>query len=255
MGFFSSIGKVFGLGSKSSGGTRDAFREFEKFTNSIQPLIDQRQSQLAGQGLNSFIGDLRSPFQNAIQQNEALGTQIQGLQGRADGISGLLRSSALSNTQGAQSDAIRAARLASGGRGGLGFGGGAGAIAARAAQGASSQQSAALSNALLQGEQFKLGFDQQALGLAQRNSQLGGQLAQGLTSAISGQASLEETFRAREDQLQNTNIQGRLGLAGAALGGGLKGRQQLAGRKTNFFGDILGGFGNFASAKAGVPVG
>lgn len=240
MGFFR---KLFGGGASGSGGTRDAFNQFQKFTGSIQNFIDQRQSEIGAEGLNPFINKLQQPFLGAIDQNNALGTQIQGLQGGADGISGLLRNSALSNTQGAQADAIRSARLASGGRGGGGFGGGAGAIASRAAQGASSQQSAALSNALLQGEQFKLGFEQQNLGLLQQNAQLGGQLAQGLTSAVSGQAALTETFRARQDALGNLGIQGRFGLAGAVVAPGLQGNQNRANNQqagiTGLLGTIL----------------
>lgn len=241
MGFFSKITSALGFGSKGSGGTRDAFRQFSKFAQDIDQFVDARQNELTRQGDNGFLGEFRRPFESAIQTNNAIGAQIAGLQGRADGIGGLLRSSALSSTQGARSDALRAARVASGGRGGGGFGGGAGAIAARAAQGAASQQNAALSGALLQGEQFKLGFEQQNIGLLQQNAQLGGQLAQGLTGAIGGQAALEETARARGDTLQNLAIQGRVTLGSAALGQGLQGQSNLSGRRSQFSSGLLGG--------------
>lgn len=242
MGLFSKITSALGFGSKGSGGTKDAFRSFEKFAGDIDRFVDARQNELTRQGDNPYLGDFRSPFQSAIRNNNEIGAQIAGLQGGAAGIGGLLRNSALSSTQGARSDALRAARLASGGRGGGGFGGGAGAIAARAAQGAASQQNAALSNALLQGKQFELGFEQQNIGLLQQNAQLGGQLAQGLTSAIGGQAALVETARARGDTLQNLAIQGRFGLGQSALGGGLQGQAALSGRRSQFSSGLLGTF-------------
>lgn len=240
--FTQSLGNFFGVGGGSgAGGTRDAYDQYRKYIDDISPVIERYSSQIAGEGYNPYTQSLSQPYQGldaAVQQAGRGASRIRGL---ASQLPGQLRASALASTQGAQQAAVNAARLAAGGRGGLAYGGGAGALAARAAQSAATQQSTALTQAMLQGTQTQLQAEQMATGIQQGmvGQRLG--LAQALSQSRGQQAALVEAQRNRLDALRLADIQGRYGMAGGALYGGLQGQGQQQNRRLSIIGALLGG--------------
>jgi hypothetical protein len=197
------------------------------------PLLE---SLLARQeGLEGLLQQ-RNPFLESISQS-LIGAQgqAQSLRGGLDQLPGLLKSSALASTQGAQVAAVQAARGAGAGRGGLAFGGGAGAIAARAAQQAASGQSAALAQALFQGEQAKAGFNLQQAGLE-------GGIAQSLAQARGMQAGIFEQRQGAQAGAI-TNLQ-QLLMAQAGL---LQSGRPSSPSGLQKFGQAGAGFNQFAS--------
>ena len=238
-----ALDSLTGTGSSGSGGTRDAFEQYQKYIGDINPVIQRYISQINADGLNPYANQLTDSFNGisgAISNAASGANRVRGL---AAALPGQLRNSALASTSGAQQAAVNAARVASAGRGGLAFGGGAGAIAARAAQGAATQQGAALAQAMSGATQLQIGAEQAATGIQQNavQQQLG--LAGALSQARAQQAGLEEARRGRVDALMMADLQGRQGLAGSALYAGLIGNSQRQGRKSQLLSGLLFGGG------------
>lgn len=117
--------------------------------------------------LQSDLAAAVNPLQDQLARTDGIGNLLAGLTGK-------LVSSSLGSTAGAGIAAANAARLSGGGR--FGGGGNAAMMAARGAVDASVGQSAALSQALVQGQlgeaNFQSGILQQRGGIAAALSQL-----------------------------------------------------------------------------------
>lgn len=235
------------------GGSRDALKIFSgimggggQFGTGIDRRIDEALNRIVLEGqAGGFSENLAKaigrPFGQAGQQNLAgVDQNIGQLNQIAGGIRGQVQGSALASTRGAQLQAIQAARLGGGGRGGLAFGGGAAQLAARAGQQAGTQQSAALSQALLQGTQLQGGLLAQAgqLGLGAAQGRLG--IAQGLSGAALARAQLTERSKARLDQFQMARIQAIAGVGTSIFGQGLQGTAQRESNIANNSGISIG---------------
>jgi hypothetical protein len=241
MGILGSVKSFLGIGESGSGGSKDAYQEFLKYSTEIGAYADRYRSRLADEGVNPLVNQLGRSYNGldaAIAQAGA--GSASRLRQMGANIPTMLRSSALANTAGAQRSALMGARMAGGGRGGLAFGGGAGALAARAGQEASVMQSSALADSLLGGVQARMGAESQAFGVenATMAQRLG--LAQAKEGATAQQAQLIEQFRSRQDAMDMAQVQGMFGLGGSALYAGLGGDQQRQGRKTGLAGALLG---------------
>ena len=153
---------------------------------------------------------------NINKEQVAQANNLSGMRGQLDSLSGNLKRQALAGSDQTAVAAAQAAKIAGGGRGGAAFGGGgATAIASRAAQQAASGQSAALSSALIQGEQSKAAFD---LNLAAQEAKVADSIQKG--SGIQG-----TLFEKREQDVidarkQLLDILGTIGASGIAGSGG-----------------------------------
>lgn len=185
------------------------------------------ESILARQGgIEDLISGFKNPFTSKITEGlESAATRVRGLRGQLDGLPAALRGSALASTSGAQVAALNAAQQSSG-RGGTAFGGGSKEIQTRAAQQAATQQSSALAQAIVQGQQLRGQFNLQQAGL---ETNIGSLLAQ----ARSRQAGIAESGFNRQLGARSDLQQIIASLAGAT------GRPST-GRASDLAGDIGG---------------
>lgn len=222
--FFKKVGSFFGLsGGTGAGGTRDAFEQYGKYIKDILPRAETYLADQFGKGQNPYLGQLAKPF-------EGLETGIDAFISKAQGIPALLRGSALASTEEASRAAATAARGASGRS--VAFSTAAGTIASRAAQEAATQQSSALANAVLQGEQFGV----EAL---QAGSQMKTAIAGARSGAMAQEANLYENRFANESDFRKMLISQMFGLGQTALGAGIQGQTALHNRKAGFWGGII----------------
>ena len=228
MGLFDKLTKGFKgmFGLDRSGGTRDAFSSYQDYVKFLDPRIEAERSRLFNRGQNPYLGRLLEPY-------AGLDRDANAIEQRAGNIGALLQGSALRSTTGSQIAAVRAAREAAGGRAGLGFGGAAGALAARAASDAAVQQNAAMSEALLQGEQIGLNAQSQAASLRQALAAARGQ-------SLMAEANLFESRFGQEADFSRQLLALLGGLSGGALGQGLAGQQASAGRRVGLMGVASG---------------
>ena len=179
--------------SKGSKG-RDPFGTFSQFLPGIEGGRDDILDYLSRRGDNPYLASIASGQENLLGRLSRMSGQLDGL------------------------PAMQAAKAAGAGRGGLAFGGG-GALAAatRAAQGAATQQGAALSQAIVQGQQAKAGFELQ-LGSLQAN------IADSLSKAKVAQSGLFEKRQGAEldARRQFLDILGKMSASSlSGLGGGV----------------------------------
>lgn len=195
------------------GGTGEAFKDFHKYR---KLLIDDsyavRDQFFKGYGdyENPYVSKFLDPL-NEINLDKSMD---------------LIQRGALSATDPASISAAIASRNAAGGRGGLAYSGGAGALAARGAASATTEQSSALANALLQGEQLKIGLAGQKAGLIQSQAQF----EEGRFARL-----FEQDARFRELLLD------QLGTYGLQFGiTGLQGQQAANAQRGGLFGSAAG---------------
>lgn len=226
-----------GLSSTGAGGTRDAFEQFEKYLAHLTPIIHQYAQRAWNEGWNPYR-DLPYGYEKPLADAEQALTEqrgrLAGLEEEAGRIPGVLTDIARRSTATSISDAVRAARAAGGGRGGLAFSGGAANMAARAAGGAVNARSSALSNALLQAQNYKTQIAGLQQGLVDTSARLGESKASLGMQLMQHRAGLEERSRERLDRYHLLGLEGILSLAGSALGGGLQGQARFADRKQSF---------------------
>ena len=196
--------------SKGSKG-RDPFGTFSQFLPGIEGGRDDILDYLSRRGDNPYLASIASGQENLLGR-------LSRMSGQLDGLPDMLKRSALGSTDAGAVAAMQAAKAAGAGRGGLAFGGG-GALAAatRAAQGAATQQGAALSQAIVQGQQAKAGFELQ-LGSLQAN------IADSLSKAKVAQSGLFEKRQGAEldARRQFLDILGKMSASSlSGLGGGV----------------------------------
>lgn len=212
-----SIKSFLGVGAEGSGGSRDAYGQFNQMMGRLEPYMQASRRRLDG-NRNEFIGAIGGAFGD-------LSSNLEGFNGS---VQGALRSSALANSLSAQKGAIGVARQTAS-RGGLAFGGGASALSAAAGRDAQVQQNAMLSNALAQGTMADLQFDmQRRSGMDQFALARAGGMQQGqLASAGFRDAELERSLQF--DLSQSANM---FNLGSGTVMTGLQGDQARQNRKS-----------------------
>lgn len=236
--FFSDVGEFLGFGS--SGGSRDAYQDYLRYSQDIGQYIDRARSSLTGMS-NPYIAQMAGGFGGLSEaMSQAYNQGVQGIRGATAGLTSQLRGSALASTAGAQQSAVQSARLAAGGRGGLAFGGGAGALASRAGQQASIAQSSALAQAMLSAGQLQLQGESTIAGLGQQYMQNRLGLASAFDTAKARQAQMYSSEMDRRMQIELMDTNARLQLASGGLAGGLQGEVAGANRRAGLFAGFLG---------------
>lgn len=228
--FFSKVGSFLGIGSKGSGGTRDSYAQFEKYSKAIGDKVTGYRNELRAAATNPALAELDS-LQAAISGASA--GSAASIRARGAALPGAIKRSALASTNGARLNAAELARTVGGGRGGLAFGGGAGAIAARAGGQAASVQADALTQALMQGEQLGLEAEGMASGIEQQGYAMSNEL-------ISRRAMLREQDTQRLDQIRMAELQAIAGLGGASMTTGLQNDTARQARKTGLVNTFFG---------------
>lgn len=214
MGWFRDL---MGFG-RHTGGSRDAFEQYNLYLSKLLPYYDQGMEEMfkSGRSINPYAGSFKDALKPYDEAQQTLNNLPQ-----------LLRNSALAGTENSAVSGLAAAR-AMASRGGLAYSGGAAALAARTAGGIASQQSSALADAMLQGENAKLSFAQ-AKSAAMMQA----------TGAEAGLA--DSTFKDELGYRQNL-IASLSGMSTSFGTTGLQGQRATADRRYGLLGPILGNF-------------
>lgn len=178
-------------------------------------------------------GSSQQDFQNTLAPLQDQIGRLDSAYGALNGLTGELKTSALASTSGAGIAAANAARLSGSGR--FGSGGNAALLAARGATDAAVGQSAALTNAMVQGRLATSNYQSNIL------QQRGG-ISAALSQLFQGQAGLKEERARLPIQLQTELANVLLGGAGVHQGIAtqkLAGNAQLGSSVMNLAGQLL----------------